>query len=313
MISIKKRIIIRRLIATISLSVSVIVVIFVICIFPSGIHKKSLSKLAIPEDVELYVSSSKLDNTILNTLNSLNRTSMFDKDFTYELNSMIKNAIAFSNMVFGDDIASKSMFLNRFTCHILSNFFRSRNAAFMLWGGRNSKDLSDSRKYLLFDIGFVPTMIFNKILDDREYINIDNKYNITKIFYHGVNVYSISEFGGGKIHDSMYFVIHSGKLIFTDELESIKKIAEHLSANISKIGNIAHLGQMKTKIFSDISFYMNIQAYEKLFNTKPESLKGQNFSNLYGDIDFKNGKVDLNMHLINKDLSNISHNIKTTY
>ncbi len=294
MISIKKRIIIRRTTATLSLLVSATIVIFVICILPSGIHSKNITDLAIAEDVDLYIGTKSIDDNILKKLNSTQTDQILNKNLQKSFDTMLKNVDDFSSVIF----YTNAIFSSQFIRNRMHKFVNSRSAAFMIWGRNAAYDLSDARKYLLFDVGFALGFVFNNIIFYNEVVEIANKYKISKISYYKINIFTISILSNSNSH--LYFVIHKGKLVFTDTKEGIKKIVEHLSSNVSKISNVAHLNAIATKFSPYVSFYATDWAYQKMFNTDIEILNGQDFSSLYGYANSNKNGVYINMHLISR-------------
>ncbi len=301
MISIKKRIMTKQIITTLSVLVSVVVVIFVICILPCGVYKTSVARLNIAEDVDVYIATKKIDRDILNAINSLYQNQILNDKLVHNFNTMQQSISNFSNILFKGNIGE----------NILLPFVSSRGAAFMIWGRTEQNNILSTRQYLLFDIGFALEFVFDKIIYDNHvgmFMNMFEHYRILKTVYQDVNIYSVVEKNNqNSYNNQMYFIIHKGKLIYTDKLDNTKKMAEHLSANISSIKNIPHINKAKTKAFADISLYMTYWAYHKIFNSDVEMLHGEKFSSVCGNIKFDSKRISVNMNLINEN------NAKTLY
>ncbi len=317
MISIKKRIIIKRFFTIMPLIISVIIAIFVICILPTGIHNKNIANLAIAENVDVYISTKHANIDISKAINSIYENEALDTKLLTEFNAMLKISSSFLQTILLNTTTSNEIINN-----ILLSYFYNRNAAFMIWGRGANDSLANSRKYLLFDIGIAASLIFDKLIYRDKLINISQLYSMTKTSYYGASVYSISQRNttntqnheNNNNNNEIYFIIYKGKLIFTNKLESVKKIIELLSADLSRIKNIAHIDEIQTKmIFApNLSFYMSNWGYNKIFNLDVEMLKGYKFSSMQGHINFNDSKININMYLINNHNTKLSYNDNNT-
>ncbi len=251
MLSIRRERQVKLFIILASVFLVLFIATMIIGFFPYGLHKKSMKNVAIPKDALLYMSVENSSESIGKIIESIYAYRISHDQSMFEFSLILKNIDSFVNKMQND----KSFYTRTF-----SKYVYSRNASILFWSLAEN-NINDSEIYFIFDIGRLPSLMFNIFMNvDNFNIESDN-YKIKRVKYNNIVINSVTKNNNNNV---IFFTTFDGLLIFAKEYNHVVKLIEFLKSKASNLNEVEILKKAEEDYKPDMSLYINKKRYDIL-------------------------------------------------